>query len=367
MTTGMDGRIAFVTEYRPMTCGGVIFDALFEELRKRVNVEGVAVGPRRLMRASTLEGIEGVRLIGYVSKHFRDFELRMRLRGYALYHFQSLRYAKVAAKRHPSIVTVYDIIPLKGVVPKSEGSKRRMKDRLIWLADVDAVQAISETVKRDLIDLAGIDEGKIHVAHLGVDLNTYRPRDRAEARKELGLPEDALLFLNVGSENKNKNIRRLLQAFETVLTKFPDALLVRVGRREPEITSSIEEMGLAGSVIRTGEVAQTPHLYYNAADVYVCADIEMGFGMPNLEAMASGCPVATSRNGAAPEVVGDAAVTFDPLSTDEMAAALLRLAEDEKLRRELAEAGLRRAKQFSWAECAGKTITLYKKLLQQGI
>ena len=157
-------RIAFVTEYRPMTCGGVIFDALFEELRRRVNIEGVAVGPRRTIRASRLNKVEGVRIVGYISKHFRDFELRMRLRGYALYHFQSLRYAKVAAKRHPSIVTVYDIIPLKGVVPKSEGSKRRMRERLRWLAGVDAVQAISETVKRDLIDLAGIDEDKIYVA-----------------------------------------------------------------------------------------------------------------------------------------------------------------------------------------------------------
>jgi glycosyltransferase involved in cell wall biosynthesis len=105
---------------------------------------------------------------------------------------------------------------------------------------------------------------------------------------------------------------------------------------------------------------------YGGATAFVFPSLYEGFGLPPLEAMACGTPVACSNTSSMPEVVGDAAVTFDPRDEGAMTEALRQLAADADLRAELRARGLRRAAEFSWARAAQETVALYQELLDSG-
>ena len=141
--------------------------------------------------------------------------------------------------------------------------------------------------------------------------------------------------------------------------------LVRVGDKDAYFTEMLEEMKLADRVIRPGRLSN-PALYYNAADVYLCMDLHASFGMPNLEAMASGCPVVSSNVEAIPEIVGDACLLVDPRSVDEIVENLRDVLDNKTCREDLRKRGLDRAAKFTWDETAKKTAEIYAKTLKKG-
>jgi len=358
--------VALIMEYRPMSANLVIFENLLRELLKKVNIEGVMLIPSKFKETAVLPEELSIKKI-YYSKTLKIWRVSRKLRNYSIYHFiATSRFSSIAARRHPSIFTVYDLMTLKGIVPRGKRSRENLRRDIRYLNDVDIVHSISDVTRDDLCDIAGIDRNRIEVIHIGVDLTTYKVRDKAEARRLLGLPPKSPIVLNVGNEWGHKNTKRLFTAFSKVLKEVPDALLVRIGHTNEEMSPLIQTLSLGEAVIRTGPLSGTPHLYYNAADVYVCPDLDTGFGMPNLEAMASGCPVATSKNGAFPEVVGDAALLFNPFSEEEMASSIVRLLKDDRLRRELITKGLERVKGFTWEKCADKIAMLYERLIGNG-
>ncbi len=101
---------------------------------------------------------------------------------------------------------------------------------------------------------------------------------------------------------------------------------------------------------------------YSMADVFAFPSFFEGFGVPPLEAMACGAPVITSNTSSLPEVVGDAALLIDPYNTSELAQAMIRLLEDEKLREELQQKGYARAQLFTWPKSASKMLSVYQQL-----
>lgn len=169
------------------------------------------------------------------------------------------------------------------------------------------------------------------------------------------------IILSVASYNPNKNIARLVEAFGRVSDRIPHRLLL-VGQRRPSVSESEDfEGALAkcppGRVEFLGFVddAKLCELY-SRAQLFVFPSICEGFGVPPLEAMASGCPVLGANTSSIPEVCGEAALYCDPLSVDDMARKLELLATSESLRVKLREAGLYRSRDFSFLKCASETF-----------
>ena len=142
---------------------------------------------------------------------------------------------------------------------------------------------------------------------------------------------------------------------------MPHALVITglSGRASPELAQLVEELGLQGRVVFTGFLGDDMlPLVYSAADVFVFPSFYEGFGLPVLEAMACGVPVAASNRASLPEAVGDAGLLFDPASTDAIASAIARLVDDRVLHADLVRRGLARAQMFSWTKTAEGTLAV---------
>jgi glycosyltransferase involved in cell wall biosynthesis len=193
----------------------------------------------------------------------------------------------------------------------------------------------------------------------------FRPAEDADAGGDLerryGLPERYVLF--VGTLEPRKNLPRLLEAFQGVAARFPDVDLVVSGKQGwgvAPILEAVRRLGLAGRVHFTGYVAEAdkPELYRRAR-VFAYPSLYEGFGIPVLEALASGVPVITSRVSSMPEVAGEAAVLIDPEDTGAIRNALAHLLDDEGARQRLRLLGPVRARLFDWRRTAEVTRSLY--------
>jgi glycosyltransferase involved in cell wall biosynthesis len=221
-----------------------------------------------------------------------------------------------------------------------------LRDRLVFKTAVprsarkaDRIIAVSDRTRDDLVELYRIPESKIRVIPHGVD-PAFSPGD--------GHPEGYLLF--VGAVQRRKNPGAVLEAANDL--QLP---LVVVGpEREPALADELRRLGadLRGYV----EKPQLAQLYRGAVCLVAPSRYE-GFGLPVLEAMASGTPVVAAPDPALVEVAGDAAVYADE---GDIAGAILHAVER---REELRAAGLERAARFTWAETARRTVEVYRELL----
>jgi len=226
--------------------------------------------------------------------------------------------------------------------------------------------AFSGTEIRALLRVPG---DRIRVIPLAVD-PCFEPLDRQRAldrvRGKYGMPFGRFL-LSVGEIQPRKNVDRLLHAFARLRVETgTDCGLVLVGNRKYadfDPVRLIEAHGLSGTAVHTGFVPQEDLVdFYCAADLFVFPSLYEGFGLPPLEAMACGTPVAASDKGALPEVLGDAAAYFDPLDTDAITASIRRLLESEERRAALRRAGPARAALFPPGLAAQRTRSLYDEI-----
>jgi glycosyltransferase involved in cell wall biosynthesis len=223
------------------------------------------------------------------------------------------------------------------------------------------VLTLSEAAKDDIAHFLHLEPGRIDVTPLGPGLaEGVPPVAEAELRQALELG-DAPIVLTVSAKRPHKNLERLLEAM-TLVDGDPRPLLVAPGYEtvfEPELRKR------AGDRVRFLGWVEDDVLegLYRAATCFVFPSLAEGFGLPVLEAMVRGTPVACSRIGPLEEVAGDAALYFDPTDTQEMARAIESLLADHDLRHRLAEAGRKRAKQFSWARTAETTLASYERAL----
>jgi glycosyltransferase involved in cell wall biosynthesis len=230
------------------------------------------------------------------------------------------------------------------------------------------VITVSEYSAQDITTLYGVPREKIAVIHNGVS-DAFRPLSDptklAQLRTRFGWPTDRFILF-AGGADPRKNHSALLQAYAMRATQLGSHCLVMLGaptHRFGNIHGSAQRFGLNERVICVGHLsADELRVLYAHADVFVFPSLYEGFGMPVLEAMASGAPVITSATTSLREVAGDAAVLIDPHSPEQLAEALVRVLTDRGLRETLRAKGFERAKQFTWQHAARLTFDVYREV-----
>jgi glycosyltransferase involved in cell wall biosynthesis len=234
----------------------------------------------------------------------------------------------------------------------------------------DHVIAVSESTRRDLIQLAEVGPQRVSAVYNGVDpaFGQLEPQlvDRFRSEVFEGRP----YILHVGTLEPRKNIDVLMRAFAALRRErsIPHVLAL-VGARGWSYRPLFElrtELGLERDVEFVDYVrpAALP-LWYNGADLFAYPSAYEGFGLPVLEAMACGVPTVTSASSSLSELAGEACITVTPGNQEELAAAMARALTDEALRGELARAGLARASTFSWNTTARRTVKIYRSVAGQ--
>ena len=271
-------------------------------------------------------------------------------------------------KRVPTVITIHDMSLT--LFPKLHPLRRLMTRPLINRAarTADGIITVSHSARKDILRFTSIAADRIHVIYEAA-ASAFRPledRSLLEAvRQRYGLADRFILY--VGTIEPRKNLVRLLEAYADLHRHGALAhQLVCVGPLGwgyQEVRRSVEALGLQKSVLLTGYVPfDDLPAFYNLSEIFVFPSLHEGFGLPVLEAMASGVPVITAGNSALGEIAGDAARAMDPLQTESIAEALVRLANNRDLRRDLVERGLKRAKRFSWKKAARETLAVYRKI-----
>lgn len=267
-----------------------------------------------------------------------------------------------------TIVTVHDM-SLR-LYPQCHPVRRLLLNRPLMhiaIQQASSIVTVSESARRDLLRFHGVPPDRVSVVHEAAS-PAFRPiADRArleDMRASYRLPSRFILY--VGTIEPRKNLSRLMTAFAAARRAGIPQHLVCVGPygwSSRDLSGHIEKLGIQDAVHFTGYVpfGHLPAIY-NLGDFFVFPSLYEGFGLPVVEAMASGLPVLTSNTSSLGEIAGDAAVTIDPTDTDALEAAIRSLAFDAELRRDRAERGLVRAGNFSWTQTAREMLAVYHRV-----
>jgi uncharacterized protein (TIRG00374 family) len=253
----------------------------------------------------------------------------------------------------------YDRLYLKFAVP-------------LYFRAASAFVAVSNAVKRDAMRYMQVPAEKITAIHNGFDAQVFKPVEETLHRElvtaRYRLPKHYILW--VSQLESRKNIGRLLQAFARIKDRVPHDLVLAGEQRfkfpmaagaDKEL-ELVNELGLAGRVHFPGWIAHDDlPAVYSMADLFALPSLHEGFGIPLLEAMACGCPVVTANTCTPPEVTAGAAYLVDPLDADDIAAGIFEMLTNEPLRLAKIQAGLARARAFSWDKCAGEVLALIER------
>lgn len=277
------------------------------------------------------------------------------------------------AVSEPIVITIHDLkyIARPEFFPRFSRSKRALMWAMMMVATRRArrVIAVSESTRRDILSYLRVDPAKVVVIAEGVDEKYFqhpsqRELERVCSRYELDFP--FLLF--VGERRPHKNITGLLAAFRAFREcGHENYRLLIVGKRyadyqEPE--KATETLSLQGTVRFLDHVPDEDlRALYRLADAFVLLSLYEGFGLPILEAMASGTPVVAACTTSLPELVGDAGILVNPQEPQAVADALSLVVRDGCERETYVARGLKRASQFRWRDCAEKTVAVYQEVV----
>jgi glycosyltransferase involved in cell wall biosynthesis len=267
------------------------------------------------------------------------------------------------------VVTVCDLFFMEAPELADRQARRHfLKKTGAALGKADGIVTISEYVKAALCERFSVDERKIRVTYLGLSpvyLEGQKEQGGgapADADRAFGLPGEFLLF--VGATELRKNLSRLLEALALVHQRRVNVPLVIVGRQgggHGHLLDRIRALRLGNAVKFLGYLPDRDlQRLYRTASALVFPSLGEGFGLPLLEAMASGLPAAAAGVSALPEIGGDAALYFDPKNPEDIAEKIIRILEDEELRQSLRSRGIERARAFRWEKTAEETLGFYR-------
>lgn len=266
----------------------------------------------------------------------------------------------------PSVVTVHDISYARAPELFSRRDRTLLRFVRGSVRRAARVIAVSEFTRGDAGELYGLDPGKIVAIPNGVGA-AFHPVEGAKERVFHRFGIDRPYVLCVGALQPRKNVPLAIEAYAQVAGRGTDCEFVVAGGDRGgrlDVLDAILRTGLTGRIHLVGRVEdeELPALY-SGARALIFPSLYEGFGLPALEAMACGTPVVASNTTGLAEAVGDAALTVDPRSADELAEAVRRVLDDSELSDRLVAAGLARAAEFSWERTARATAAVYRDLL----
>jgi glycosyltransferase involved in cell wall biosynthesis len=303
-----------------------------------------------------------------------QFAIPMDLRREAVDLFHAPHYVLPPLTPCTSVVTIHDCIHLRfpQYLPSKIGYAYARAQ--MWTATHRAARVItvSEASKRDILRYFRVPESRIDVIYNAIDDRFWQepPADEvARVRERYRLTDPFVLY--AGNIKPHKNLERLIEAFHLLRQNSPelkDVQLLIIGdeiSKYATLRRAVHRHKLHKHVRFFGFVSdQTLAALYRLADVFVFPSLYEGFGLPPLEAMASGTPVITSNVSSLPEVVGDAALMIDPYEPQAIADAMLRVLTDADLRADLRSKGMRRAREFSWERSIARVRAIYGEVMQ---
>lgn len=347
--------------------------------------EAIHCEPSDAVAARFGGGERGKRMAGRHARFVRYPHLIKEAAGADIYHVldhshTNLALVPPAAK---TVLTCHDIIPLlaaKGMIPMPTGrfTQYTFPLRIRCMKRCHTVIAISESTKKNLVEVAGLSPEQVTVVYYGVN-RAFAPLPEkesgaaAEERQGIlanhNIPAHGRVLFHVGTATRYKNTPAILHALKALKEdpRIGDKVyFLRVGADFfDDEKALIETLGVGDRVRYAGKIFDDTLLaaYYRAGDVFVFPSIWEGFGWPPLEAMACGTPVVTSNVASLPEVVGDAGITVAPQDHAALIEALRSILTNDDKRHLLREKSLLRARRFTWEECARGTLSVYEKVV----
>ncbi len=292
------------------------------------------------------------------------YKLARSIRGQgSIVHLPNQHFARFAMfLNQPFIVTVHDLVRCCfNPDPETISEKILLRLDTRHIKQASHIIAVSISTKHDLVKYLEIPQKKISVIYNGVNHNIFKPYNVRLLNKPY--------ILYVGSERRRKNLGRLFEAFAVLKQEFPELKLVKVGGQgrskqfRSDTMKKLSSLGLTKDVIFVGYISELELAYYcSSAALLAYPSLYEGFGLPPLEAMASGCPVVTSNASSLPEIVGEAGIMVNPYDTRSLIQAMRRVLTDKELRDNMVRAGLHLSRKFSWEKTAKLTMRVYKKV-----
>ena len=288
---------------------------------------------------------------------------------YALFH--GTNYDIPLWNRCPTAVTIHDLSVW--LLPQMHERRivRRARRRLpIMARNATMIIAATESGRRELCEHLKVELERVSVTPYAPrrGFRPVPPERTAEVRRRLGIEDEFLLF--VGTIEPRKNLITLLRAYEELLRAGQHRPQLVIAGKEgwltEELFAHIRRAGLEERLRFTGYLAEKDlAALYSSCTAFIYPSLYEGFGLPPLEAMASGAPVITSRIGSIAEVVGNGALLIEPTDAAGLAASILNLLENERARQHLREKGRARAAEFTWEKTAAQTFEVYREALKR--
>jgi glycosyltransferase involved in cell wall biosynthesis len=274
--------------------------------------------------------------------------------------------------RVPSVITIHDVIPLRLPIYQSSPRMRaylKLVSRAAHKASL--IIAVSQHAKQDMMDALRLPAERIRVIYEAAG-EEYRPvtdpNTLAKARARYGVGERYLFYL--GGLELRKNVPTLVRAFVHLYQQLNDPglqLLIagnpdkKRGPLFPDPRPVAADLGMTGQIIYRYIEEEDKPAMYSGASAFVFPSSYEGFGLDPLEAMSCGAPVVCSNRTSLPEVVGDAALTFDPDNTGQLVAAMRSVLTNPSLAADLRARSLQQAARFSWHKTAEETLAVYSE------
>lgn len=288
-------------------------------------------------------------------------------KNYDLVHF--LDYATPVLYKGIKVATIHDMamFAMQDKYTKAQSlTKKILLENTI--KNADKLVCISEFTAKELLRYyPNVDESKLEVVYNGFEYKSL-VLDRnivSDTLSKFKISKDYLLF--VGTLSPHKNIERIVEAFNEIKRNGYDYQLVICGKKGwlyEEIFNKVKELNLESEVVFTDYVTDEElEVLYQNTKLFVFPSLYEGFGFPPIEAMARKVPVLTSKEGALPEIVGDAALNCDAYNIHDISVKMIDGLSNEELRCSLIEKGIKRSEYFSWENTSKKMIKVYEKLL----
>lgn len=328
------------------------FGVNIKQIRDFNNYSNVTLHYRRLPN----------KLFNFLLKYCNRPKLDEYIDGCDIFWFPNLNFWQVGGKCK-TVVTVHDLSFKK--LPWSYSRKMRWWHRAInpqnKFERADKIIAVSESTKRDLVDLYNLPPEKIKVIYSGVN-QAPKAKNLKLIRDKYKLPDKFVLYL--GTLEPRKNVEGVIRAFEKLNRQ--DLHLIIAGGKGwlyRKIFKLADRSNVRDRIIFLDYVNQDDRwqLYHNARAL-IWPSFYEGFGFPPLEAMSVGCPVITSSNSSLSEVVGKAALLIDPYNIQEISFAINQLLTNEALRQSLISKGYEQVKKYSWEKSAQMMLETFKSL-----